>query len=390
METTRGRFPFLVIYIASFLYAFHYTLPLYVASSFMGGFIDERTVGMAYALSSVLTTFFFLNTGRILRVVGNYTLTLTFIVLETVSLLLLAFLHSPLWLVLVFILNQTILNILYLNLNIFLEAYSSDATTGATRGMFLTILNIAILIAPFIAGMMFSDGEFRSIYLASAAVIAPVFLLIFFGFRGHHDPDYKHLPLWAALRQIAQSKDIQGVFAASFFLNLFYAWMIIYTPLYLYKTLGIPLSQIVGIITPIALIPFVVFQAAMGRIADRSLGEKEMLVGGFLVMAASTAVLAFVSSTSVALWAALLFVTRVGAAAVEAMSETYFFKKVDSSDAHLITLFRNIPPLAYLAGPIIATMFLSITGAGYQYLFLVLGFFMLVGVSYALTIQDTK
>lgn len=390
METMRGRFPFLVIYIASFLYAFHYALPLYIASSFIGGFIDERAVGMAYALSSVLTVFFFLNTARILRALGNYALTLIFIVLETISLLLLASLHSPLWLVLIFILNQTILNILYLNLNIFLEAYSSDAATGAIRGMFLTILNIAILIAPFIAGMMFSDGEFRNIYLASAAVIAPVFLLIFFGFRGHRDPDYKHVPLWAALRQVAQSKDIQGAFATSFLLNLFYAWMIIYTPLYLYKTLGIPLSQIVGVITPIALIPFVVFQAAMGRIADRSLGEKEMMVGGFLIMAASTAALTFVSSTSVALWAALLFITRIGAAAVEAMSETYFFKKVDGSDTHLITLFRNIPPLAYLAGPVIATMFLSVTGAGYQYLFLVLGFFMLTGVYYALTIQDTK
>lgn len=390
MQTLHGRLPFLVIYLASFLYALHYALPLYVASSFIEGFVHEETVGMIYALSSLVTIILFLNTSKLLGRYGNYRLMLLFVALEAASLLGLALFQSAAWIIPLFIVNQVILNVLYLNLNVFLETYSQDKTTGSTRGMFLTILNIAILIAPFIAGMMFADHEFRNVYLSAAFIIAPVFFLIYFTFKGHQDLPYKHVPLWATLRQIRGDKNIRGVFGASFLLNLFYAWMIIYTPLYLYKTLGIPLSQVVGIIIPIALIPFVLFQVVMGRLADRKWGEQEMMIGGFVMMAITTAALAFVSSTNIYMWALLLFLTRVGAAAVEAMSETYFFKLVDGTDTHLITLFRNLPPLSFLVGPILATMFLGVFNIGYNGLFLVLGIFMLGGIYYSFIIQDTK
>lgn len=390
MQTLRGRLPFLVIYLASFLYALHYALPLYVASSFIGDFLNEQAIGLTYAAGSILTIILFVNTPYLLKKFGNYHLTLASIVLEVLSLLGLALFQSPLWIISAFIFNQVILNILYLNLNIFLEAYSTDGVTGAIRGMFLTILNIAILIAPFIAGMMFSDHEFEKIYLTAALIVAPTFFLIYFTFKGHQDLPYKQVPLWTTLKEVSASKNIRGVFAASFLLNFFYAWMVIYTPLYLNKILGIPLNQVVGIIIPIALVPFVLFEVIMGRLADRKWGEQEMLMGGFMVMGLGTAVLAFVTSANIYLWAILLFITRIGAAAVEAMSETYFFKQVDSTDTHLITLFRNISPLSYIVSPLVATILLSVFGLGYNYLFLVLGIMMIAGVYYGLIIEDTR
>lgn len=390
MQTLHGKLPFLIIYLASFLYALHYALPLYVASTFIGEYVREETVGMIYALGSLVTMILFFNMSRILAAFGNYRITLLSIVLEVVSLLGLAIIQSPLLLIPVFIFNQIILNVLYLNLNVFLESYSTDGFTGSIRGMFLTILNIAILIAPFLAGMMFSDGEFRNIYFAAALILAPVFFLIYFTFKGYQDPLYKHVPLWSTLREVSANKNIYGAFVTSFLLNFFYTWMIIYTPLYLYKTLGIPLREIVGIITPIALIPFVLFQVVMGRLADKKWGEQEMLIGGFIIMAITTAGLAFVTSTNIYLWALLLFLTRIGASAVETMSETYFFKQVDGTDTHLITLFRNLPPLSFLVGPIVATMLLTIFDIGYNDLFLVLGALMLLGIYYSLIIKDTK
>lgn len=390
MQTLHGKLPFLIIYLASFLYALHYALPLYVASTFIGEYVREETVGMIYALGSLVTIILFLNMSRILAAFGNYRITLLSIVLGVISLLGLAIIESPLFLIPIFIFNQIILSILYLNLNVFLETYSTDGFTGSIRGMFLTILNIAILIAPFLAGMMFSDSEFQNIYFAAALILAPVFFLIYFTFKGYQDPLYKHVPLWATLREVSANKNIYSAFVASFLLNFFYTWMIIYTPLYLYKTLGIPLREVVGIITPIALIPFVLFQVVMGRLADRKWGEQEMLIGGFVIMAITTGGLAFVTSTNIYLWALLLFLTRVGASAVETMSETYFFKQVDGTDTHLITLFRNLAPLSFLVGPIIATMLLTIFNIGYNDLFLVLGALMLLGIYYGLIIKDTK
>ncbi|MBI5816991.1 MAG: MFS transporter [Candidatus Yonathbacteria bacterium] len=390
MQTLHGKLPFLIIYLASFLYALHYALPLYVASTFIGEYVREETVGMIYALGSLVTMILFFNMPRILSTFGNYRITLVSIVLGVISLLGLAIIESPLFLIPVFIFNQIILNVIYLNLNVFLEAYSTDGFTGSIRGMFLTILNIAILIAPFLAGMMFTDHQFRNIYFAAALILAPIFFLIYFTFKDYQDPFYKHVPLWATLREVSANKNIYGAFVASFLLNFFYTWMIIYIPLYLYKTLGISLREIVGIITPIALIPFVLFQVIMGRLADNKWGEQEMLIGGFVVMAITTAGLAFVTSTNIYLWALLLFCTRIGASAVETMSETYFFKQVDGTDTHLITLFRNLPPLSFLIGPIVATMLLTIFNIGYNHLFLVLGILMLLGVYYGLSIKDTR
>jgi len=47
-------------------------------------------------------------------------------------------------------------------------------------------------------------------------------------------------------------------------------------------------------------------------------------------------------------------------------------------------------PLSFLVAPIVATMFLTIFNIGYNYLFLVLGILMLLGVYYGLIIKDTK
>ena len=106
MQTLRGKLPFLIIYLASFLYALHYALPLYIASTFIEEYVREETVGMIYALGSLVTMVLFFNMSRILAAFGNYRITLLSIVLEVVSLLGLAIIESPLLLIPVFIFTQ--------------------------------------------------------------------------------------------------------------------------------------------------------------------------------------------------------------------------------------------------------------------------------------------
>lgn len=390
IEFFRGRVSFLVIYIASFLYALHYALPLYVFSSFLGEIVSEKLVGLVYTAGSFFTLVFILNLARILRMFGVIRLLLVFIILEVIALLGLAYLSGGAALITLFIWSQITLSAIYVLLNILLESFSKDNMTGSIRGIFLTITNIAILIAPLLAGMILTDHNFENLFLAAAFILAAVFPLVFFTFRGYTDPHYKDLPLMHSIRVIRESKNLYGIFISSFLLNFFYAWMIIYTPFYLHGTLGIPLSSVVGIIIPVALIPFVLFQVFLGRLADTRLGEKEMLIAGFLLMGISTGVLGFVTSGSVLLWAVLLFITRMGASAVEEMSESYFYKQIDGTDTHLITLFRNLAPLAFIIAPIGATIVLTLSEFDYRPLFIVLGFLMLLGIRYALMIKDTK
>ena len=98
--------------------------------------------------------------------------------------------------------------------------------------------------------------------------------------------------------------------------------------------------------------------------------------------------IAFLTTKSIALWAGLLFLTRVGASAIESMKETYLFKKVTAGDVGVISLSRLTIPLAYIIGSlssIITLRFLPIS-----YLFLLISALFLLGLCFSLTLKDTR
>jgi len=172
-----------------------------------------------------------------------------------------------------------------------------------------------------------------------------------------------------------------------FFLSFFYAWMTIYTPIYLYRSMGFD-WKIIGVIFTIMLTPFVLFELPLGKLADKKLGEKEILNCGIIIISISTMVLSFLTSHAFWIWGLVLFATRVGASAVEIASESYFFKHINAQDSEIISIFRIISPLAYSVAPLMASLALIIIDI--RFLFLTLGIFMLLGLKYSLTLKDTR
>src|SRR5690606_23149335 len=124
-------------------------------------------------------------------------------------------------------------------------------------------------------------------------------------------------------RELKNYPDILRIVRVDFVLRFFYAWMVIYTPLYLHNYIGLEWSSI-GVIFTIMLIPFALFELPLGTLADRVYGEKEILIAGLAIMSISTISLFFITSSAFVVWSVALFLTRVGASAVEIMSETYF------------------------------------------------------------------
>ena len=136
------------------------------------------------------------------------------------------------------------------------------------------------------------------------------------------------------------------------------------------------------------LFPFLLLEAPLGLVADKVLGEKELLIAGFSVMALATGSIYFVTSHSFAVWALILSITRVGAAMVEIMTETYFFKKVDGGDAAIVGLNRTVRPFAGMVGPLVVTGLLG--WISLPTLFLALGGLMFFGIPIAAALKDTK
>jgi MFS family permease len=164
--------------------------------------------------------------------------------------------------------------------------------------------------------------------------------------------------------------------------------MVIYAPLYLYNIIGLSWSEI-GIIFTIMLTPFVILEYPLGVIADKYLGEKEILMLGFGIAGTATIVFGTLGeSVPLAAWGFVLFLTRVGASMIESMTEIYFFKKITDRNTNIISVFRNTIPVAYTIAPIIASVLLF--RLPYQALFVILGFICWMGIFLSLRIHDTR
>ncbi|MBP9771914.1 MAG: hypothetical protein KBD16_03250, partial [Candidatus Pacebacteria bacterium] len=130
------------------------------------------------------------------------------------------------------------------------------------------------------------------------------------------------------------------------------------------------------------------FELPLGTLADKVYGEKELLIAGLSIMGATTLALIFIGSTSFLIWTIALFLTRIGAATVEIMSETYFFKQVGGNDADLMEYFRSIEPTAYIVAPLLASLVLLFFPM--PILFVLLGCIVLAGIPVALQLVDTR
>lgn len=371
--------------------SFHYVFVVYVSSSYLSGWFSNRSIGILYALASFITIGLFAFLPFVISHIGNKRLMILAIVLEIIALIGMAVGNGldRLVVAFLFICHNVLVNLLFYNLDIFLEKKSDDEATGETRGIFLTASNLAFVITPTVSGLIIGLGGYPPVYVISVAFLIPLFALVVSKFENYKPKHTSHL--FKAATHFIHKPNLRNIFLASFFLNFFYAWMTIYTPLYLSTILGFEWGKI-GIMFSIMLLPFLLFELPLGKIADRYLGEKEIMASGFVILSLSTIILAFLPK-SFFLWALLLFATRVGASAVEIMVETYFFKKIDASNTEELGFFRMSRPFGLLLAPVVAAgtlLAFSLTGIPFGLSFVVLGGLCLFGIVPTLLLRDTK
>ncbi len=369
----------------------HWALVTYVNSTFLEQFVDSATIGLFYSVGSSLTIIAFLFISRVLGKVGNYTLSCTLVLIEALILVGLAFADSLRVAVPLFILHHAVVPLLLYNLDVFTEHHidTEETTTGSKRGMILTIIGIAGALAPLAAGFILGSGEprFTFLYLTSAALLLPLGYLLIKHFKTFQDPLYKTVNVLRALREFWSARDLRFVFLAHFILQFFFSWMVIYVPLYLVTEIGFAWNEI-GVILFIGLLAYVLTEYPVGEIADRYIGEKEMMATGFIVLIISTGSLALLDAPLLIPWAITMFMTRVGASLVETTTESYFFKHTNASDANIISFFRSTRPLAYLSGSLIGS--LALLYIPFNTIFFVLAAVMIPGIGFALCLNDTR
>lgn len=377
-----------IIYLLGFFIAIQSALPAYINSSFIEQYLQsDKFIGLLYAVGSIISIICLSLIPILLRKIGNFLTIIYLTIANIISLLVLSFSSNGNLILFFFTAYLVLQTIIYYNLDIFLENQSEDKNTGNIRGVYFTAINIAWVISPFLAGTLLNGGNYWKIYLIAGSALIPFIILLSLNFKNFKDRIYTKTPFWETLKKIFKMKHLYKIFMIRSFLQFFYAWMVIYTPIYLHKYIGLDWKTI-GIIFTIMLLPFVLFQLPLGILADRKFGEKEILNIGIIIIAFSTMILSFTETTAFWIWAIILFTTRVGASAVNIMSESYFFKNVNDSNANIISFFRMTGPIAYTIAPLLASFLLLFIK--FQFIFLILGLIMLFSLKYSLTLKDTK
>ncbi len=375
------------LFLTNIFISFHYALIVYVNSSFLSNYFSDNQVSALFIIGSIFDTFILLNASKILQKIGIHRFIFYTFFMELLATLGMASAKSPFSASIYFLIHMVAISLLLFNMDVFVEATGTEESqTGSIRATYLTLTNICIVLAPATISLLLLHNTLTAAYLLSAVSILPLFYLLR-RFNALKNPVVKHFKAQETLAEYEKSKNLRNIFISNFLLQLFYGFMVIYTPLYLIKHIGFSWYEI-GIMFTVMLLPFVLFEVPVGELADEKYGEKEFLTIGFVVMGLSTLVMGFITTKSFILWAAILFVSRIGASLVEVTTESYFFKCVDANKTDVISFFRMTRPLAYLAAPLLAT--LSLQFLPFQYAFLVLGICMIIGTYYSLALQDTK
>lgn len=390
-SNTKTTNSIIALCIISFLTGIHLSLPVYFNSGFLSNFIDERTISLVYSIISLVTILGLLAMHTILKKIGAFRTSIALILIQMTVFYYFINTNDINVILPLFIVAMSIVSLIVFANDIFIQESTEIHHTGRVRGLVMTASNAAWILGPLFAGILVSSTDsienYKGIYIAAFAILLPLLYVVFKNFQYFKDPKYIEISTRETVIRILKNKDISKIFLANTVLQSFYAWMTVYVPIYLHQTIGFDWKEI-SIILTIMLIPFVLVDIPLGKLADKKWGEKELMITGFVILGVSTACLTLLGIKSLAAWATILFITRIGAATAEIMIETYFFKKIDGRDPEILSLFRITRPLAYFVAPVIATVALVYTTD--QYLFVVFGLLALLTIYPISTIKDTN
>jgi len=376
-----------IIFLAGFLFSIPLALTSYINSSFLEIYLSKYYVGIVYIIASIIAIIGLFKMPKILTRFGNRFTILLFTLLSFSSLLILAFSHNGGAVIFGVILYFISTDFIIASLDIFIEDFSKNSGIGKFRGLYLMIINFAWIFAQTISGSIIVKSSFQGIYLFSALFMLLTSIIFILFLHDFKDPKYTKVPILKTMKVFFKNKSISKIYFVNLILKFFFAWMVIYTPIYLFEHVGFDWKQI-GLIFTIMLVPFVLVDYPLGKLSDK-IGEKKILITGFLITILFTFLIPFITEPIIWIWAIILFGTRLGAATVEVMSESYFFKEVGERNADEISFFRNTYPLSFIIAPLIAIPVLILTPS-FEYIFFVLSAIMLLGFLLTLRLRDIK
>lgn len=376
-----------LITFLGFVFGFSGALLAYITSSYFKQVVNTDNVGIFYVVSFsiILILLFYLN--KLIEGFGRARTLMTLITMQIGVLFVLQFTDIAIGGAILLMLYMILFGIISVVFDIVLEAYSTDRETGRTRGLFLSVYNFGFLIGPLSSVYVLQHYGFSGIFFSTMILYIAMFFIIFMALndiKGHVKK--QNLSVIQIITKFKSNINLVKIYWIAFTLRFFYAAMTIFVPLYL-REIGFSWGDI-GLIFAVMLIPFIFIEYPAGVIADKKYGEKEMLFIGSVIITCSTIVMYFIDNQELWVWMSILFVSRIGAALLEAMQDSYFYKQIDENDVALINFFRSTRSIGYIISAILIGVTLYFFNDT-RYIFIVIGAMLIVGLYPIITLKDT-
>ncbi len=376
-----------ILHVGNFLAQYHFYVVAYVLSSFLAYYVGVEYVGYIFIASSIVSALVLYAAPPIFRAFGIRNVLILLTLAEITVLLGLAITSNWIAAAILVAIQGTLTFAIFIGIDLLVEAsVTTERVTGRVRTAFLILSNLAVLLGALSLTFVVEGDQYWRAFVTAAIVLIP-FLILTLWFLPKVSLPTRESPEESALSQFRTNRSLRAITLAHFLLQIFFAWMAIYSPILLFSYEGFTWAEI-GTILAFAMLPYIILEYPLGVIADTWLGEKELLIAGFIIIALSLFLVPLAAGASYAVWVALLVFSRVGAAAVEAMTEVHFFRHVSERDTATIAAFRTLRPLGNIVGPLIASLTLLVLPL--HATFFVFGLVMLLGIPVSRALIDSK
>jgi len=376
-----------LITFLGFVFGFSGAILTYITSSYFKQVVNTGNVGIFYIISFsvILVSLFYLN--KLIEGFGRARTLMTLITMQIGVLFVLQFVDVAIGGAMLLMLYMILLGVISVVFDIVLEAYSTDGETGRTRGLFLSVYSFGFLMGPLSSVYILQHYGFSGIFFSTMILYVIMFFIIFMALndiKGH--VKRQNLSLTQIITKFKSNINLAKIYWIAFTLRFFYAVMTVFAPLYL-RDIGFSWGDI-GFIFAVMLIPFIFIEYPAGVLADKKYGEKEMLFIGLIIIIGSVVTMYFIDDHELWVWMGILFISRVGAALIEAMQDSYFYKQIDENDVALINFFRSTRSIGYIVSAILVGITLYFFD-DMRYIFVVLGIILVIGMYPIITLKDT-
>ncbi|OHA88907.1 MAG: hypothetical protein A3C70_01985 [Candidatus Zambryskibacteria bacterium RIFCSPHIGHO2_02_FULL_43_14] len=378
---------FAIVLIITFFVSLHWGAILYVNSSLLSNFFTPDIISIFFLLGGVGNVILFLLAPKLIERLGKHRLLLSFLILAAVSTLNLAWATTEALVAISFIIYASTIYMIFYCFDIFLEELSTDTKTGEIRGIYIATIHLGLILGLFMLTVLAIADVLKYVYIAATVLLVPPILFTIFSLKTS-SPTWHGLHRHHALLPFGlwwRTRSIRRATLARFSLEFFYTFMTIYAPLYLHSVLGFEWN-VIGTMFIVMLLPFIFFQWPVGKLADHFIGEKELMIIGFLLMIVSLLFMPYLEAV-VIVWTLALLLSRVGASLVEITTDSYFFKHISAYDIRLLSIFRLTRPASIVLGTAVGAISLNIFS--FEKIFFVLALVVFFGLKESLLIKDT-